>query len=121
VKRDTGLELLLELHGTEYTENNGYWYRIEAWIIDSTPERPHGIRYNLTLHDKYNKRILGFDNAHAVKHKKKKKYKGRIVEYDHTHETALDKGTPYEFVNAEQLLQDFFNRLNQILDNLKAK
>ncbi len=81
----------------------------------------HGIRYNLTLHDKYNKRILGFDNAHAVKHKKKKRYQGRIIEYDHTHETAWDKGTPYEFVNAEQLLQDFFNRLNQVLDNLKVK
>ncbi len=28
---------------------------------------PHGIRYALTLHDRYGTRLLGFDNAHAVK------------------------------------------------------
>lgn len=92
MKRDTGLELFFELYGTEYTEDNGYWYRIEPWIIHSTPERPYGIRYNLILYDEYNKRILEFDNAHAVKHKEKNN----------------------EFVSAEQLLQDFFNRQNQI-------
>jgi len=32
---------------------------------------PHGIRYSLTLHDKYGARVLGYDNAHAVKPPKK--------------------------------------------------
>lgn len=87
MKRDTSLDVLLELNNTEYTEENGYWYRIEAWLVESSPERPHGIRYNLTLHDNYNKRIFGFDNAHAIR-KQKGKYKGRIVEYDHIHNIA---------------------------------
>ena len=47
--RDVGLETLLALDGTEYTEENGYWYKIEAFTIEPTEERPHGIRYNLTL------------------------------------------------------------------------
>lgn len=61
---DNGLDVLLDLNGTEYTEENGYWYKIEAWRVKVTKERPHGIRYNLTLHNNYNKRIIGFDNAH---------------------------------------------------------
>ena len=125
MKRDNGLDLLLELelNGTEYTEENGYWYRFEAWLVEKTPARPHGIRYNLTLHDNYNKRILGFDNAHAVKGDKKHtgKYQGRIVEYDHMHKHHLDKGTPYSFKNAEQLVQDFFQEINRILENLNRK
>ena len=27
MKRDTGLDILLELSNTEYTEENGYWYK----------------------------------------------------------------------------------------------
>lgn len=119
MSKDPGLDVLLELNGTEYTEENGYWYRIEAWIVEPTKERPHGIRYNLTLHNNFNKRILGFDNAHAVKPKKKSRFSGRIVEFDHVHNHPLDKGTPYSFSNAEQLLKDFFNRVNQVLDELK--
>lgn len=76
--------------------------------MEPTPEIPHGIRYNLTLHNKYNERIFGFDNAHAVSIRGNKKYKGRIVQYDHVHTTATDKGRYYEFVSAGQLLQDFF-------------
>ena len=30
MKRDPGLDVLLELTGTEYTEENGYWYKIET-------------------------------------------------------------------------------------------
>ena len=63
MKSDVGLEILLSLNKTEYTEENGYWYKIEALQIEPTKERPHGIRYNLTLHDNYNQRILGFDNG----------------------------------------------------------
>lgn len=41
---DVGLEILLSLDGTEYTEANGYWYKIEASKVQSTKERPHGIK-----------------------------------------------------------------------------
>ena len=123
MKRDIGLDTLLELNGTEYTEENGYWYRIEAWLVEPTKERPHGIRYNLTLHDPYNQRILGFDNAHGIKipAKLKKKYQGRVVAYDHQHRSRLDKGVPYVFETAEQLLQDFFTEISEILENIQHR
>ena len=118
MKPDAGLEILLSLDGTEYTEENGYWYKIESSKIEPTKERPHGIRYNLTLHDNYNQRILGFDNAHAVKAKKHGCYAGTIVSYDHVHRSIKDKGVPYEFENAQQLLNDFLNDVNSILNKL---
>jgi len=116
--KDSGLETLLALDGTEYTEENGYWYKIEAFLVESTRERPHGIRYCLTLHDNYNQRILGFDNAHGIKVKEGGRYSGRIIKYDHVHTSINDKGTPYEFDGAEQLLKDFFQEVNAILQQL---
>lgn len=68
--KDVRIETLLALDGTEYTEENGYWYKFEVSLIEPTKERPHGIRYNLTLHDNYNQRILGFDNVHGIKLRK---------------------------------------------------
>ena len=116
--RDVGLETLLALDGTEYTEEKGYWYKIEASLIEPTEERPHGIRYNLTLHDYYNQRILGFDNAHGIKVKGSGRYSGQIIKYDHVHTSMRDKGTPYEFESAEQLLRDFFQEVNSIIQKL---
>ena len=45
---------------------------------------------------------MGFDNAHAVKPKKRDQFKGRIVAYDHQHASKADKGTPYAFSSAQQ-------------------
>ena len=118
MKSDIGLEVLLSLDGTEYTEENGYWYKIEASRVEPSKERPHGIRYNLTLHDNYNQRILGFDNAHAVKAKKHGYYTGVIMSYDHVHRSIKDKGLPYEFKDAQQLLNDFLNEVNSVLNKL---
>ena len=120
MKTDRTLDVLLSLDGTEYTEENGYWYKIEARRVEPSAERPHGIRYNLTLHDNENRRILGFDNAHGIKVKKGGKYCGRVIKYDHVHMTPKDKGQPYEFVNAEQLLKDFFDEVTKIIESLDA-
>jgi hypothetical protein len=115
MKIDHTLDTLLALDGTEYTEENGFWYKIEAKRIEPSEERPHGIRYNLTLHDNNNQRILGFDNAHGIKVKKGGKYSGYIYQYDHVHKSAKDQGQPYEFINAEQLLSDFLAEINKII------
>jgi ribulose bisphosphate carboxylase small subunit len=115
MKKDVGLEVLLSLHGTEYTEENGYWYKIEAWQVESSKEIPHGIRYNLTLHNNHNKRIMGFDNAHAIKIKSRQRFKGRKITYDHQHTSVSDSGIHYEFSSADQLLTDFFKSVNEIL------
>ena len=102
---DYGLEHLLNLDEFEFTYESGHWYKIEVMLVELTKERPHGIRYNLTFHDKHNQRIFGMDNAHGIK--AGKKYSARLLSYDHFHKNKIDKGTPYVFESAEKLLQDF--------------
>jgi len=83
----------------------------------SYAQQGNSSRYSLqpTLHNNYNRRILGFDNAHAIKSASKAKFKGRVITYDHKHSSATDTGTPYTFSSAQQLLNDFFNEVNRIL------
>jgi hypothetical protein len=76
---------------------------------------PHGIRYSLTLHDKYGTRVLGYDNAHAVKPPKKFKFSGQRLPYDHRHRTSSDKGVPYAFETAHRLLEDFFAEVDRVI------
>lgn len=110
--------MLLELNGTRFYEENGYWHKIEAWKVNITPERPHGIRYCLTLHDHYNQRIFGIDIAHAIPGFGRHRYTTRIVTYDHIHESNNDKVTPYHFKNAAQLLEYFYYQVNIILKEI---
>lgn len=119
MQRDHTLDTLLELHETIIHQENGCWMKFEAWQVEPTDEIPHGIRYCLTLHDRYGKRILGYDNSHAVKLPKKFKYAGRRLAYDHKHRHATDKGVPYEFTSAAQLLEDFFAEADRVLQELK--
>jgi hypothetical protein len=75
----------------------------------------HGIRYSLTLHDKYGTRVLGYENAHAVKPPKKFKFAGQRLPYDHRHRSASDKGEPYAFESAYRLLEDFFAEVDRVI------
>jgi len=106
------LETLLNLDGEVFPMENGYWIKFEARRVPATEQIPHGIRYCLTLHDRNNTRLLGFDNAHAYQCKKKK-YSGRKITWDHQHK--LHKIYPYEFDSAGQLLEDFWNAVEQII------
>lgn len=117
---DKDVETLLDLNGSIFDQGDGYWIKIEAWRVGRTPGIPHGIAYSLTLHEPYGTRILGYDNAHAVKPPKKFKYAGRILAYDHKHRHARDKGMPYEYTNAHQLLQDFFDEVDRVLEEARA-
>ena len=92
-REDAGLETLLLLHNEIYDQGNGCWIKIEAWRVEATEHVPHGIRYALTLHDRYGTRLLGFDNAHAVKPPKRMRYTGRRFAYDHRHRHSSDTGT----------------------------
>jgi hypothetical protein len=49
--------------------------------------------------------VIGFDNAHAVK-PKRKKYGARKMTWDHKHQQ--EKVFSYEFESAGQLLVDFW-------------
>lgn len=119
MSKHNGIETLLDLNGQTIEQEHGYWVKIEAHETAVTLEIPHGIRYSLTLHEPYGKRILGYDNAHAVKLPKKFKYAGRRIAYDHKHRHASDKGVPYEFMDPYQLLSDFFTEVDRILKELR--
>lgn len=117
---DKGLDYLLDLDGEVLTQEGGCWVKIEVRSLDkATRECPHRIRYSLTLHDRYGKRLLGFDNAHPVKSRKHGRYAGRRLAYDHKHGRPGDKGVPYVFESAEQLLVDFFAAVDVALGQMK--
>ena len=64
--QDDGLSHLLDLDGNIEVQNEeGYWVKMEVSRVDVTAERPHGIRYSLTLHAPTSERLMGFDNAHG--------------------------------------------------------
>lgn len=104
-------ELLLSMDGQVYVMEKGYWVKFEARSVKPTAERPHGIYYSMTLHDRNNTRILGFDNAHAVD-TKKKGYGARKVTFDHQHKQ--DVVTSYEYVSAAKLMEDFWSEVHAI-------
>lgn len=110
-----GLDTLLDLNGVVIEQDKGCWVKFDVSKTVISKERPHGLRYSLTLHDKYGTRLMGFDNAHYVKPPKKYKYSGQIIAFDHLHCHSADKGIPYEFQNAYQLMQDFFKKVDEIL------
>jgi len=118
MKRDTGIDTLLNLDGFRHVYENAYWYKITAYRVEATDHIPHGIRYNLTFHDNCGTRIFAMDNAH-VPPGKRRGFHGRVVEFDHSHENAKDSGTAYVFSSAEKLVTDFFSRVDRILKSLK--
>jgi hypothetical protein len=111
-EEDNSLETLLLLHGEIFPMSNGYWTKIEAFRVEPNKNIPHGIRYSLTLHDQNNTRILGFDNAHAFK-PKRKKYGSQKITWDHKHQT--NKVYNYEYNSADQLLEDFWDAVKKIV------
>jgi hypothetical protein len=117
---DPGIFTLLDLHGQVLDQGNGYWIKIEAWRVEVSAQIPHGVRYTLTLHEPYGKRILGYDNAHAVKPQKRFKFAGHRLPYDHKHRHISDKGVPYEFQDAFRLLTDFFQEVDRVLKEIKT-
>jgi hypothetical protein len=119
--RDPVIDTLLDLDGSVLDQGNGYWIKIEAHRVDVSPTIPHGIRYSLTLHGPDGKRLLGYDNAHAIRPPKKLKYAGRRLPFDHKHRHASDRGVPYEFKDTNQLLNDFFVDADQILQDVRRR
>ena len=109
---DASLQTLLDLDGEIFPMDNGYWTKFEACRVEPTEQIPHGIRYSLSLHDRNNTRILGFDNAHAYK-PKKKKYGACKVTLDHKHK--IERIYNYEFESASQLIEDFWKAVEEIL------
>ncbi len=108
------LAYLLDFDGTRYLFEEGYWVKIEVKRTAASPERPHGLSYSLTLHDPAGVRLLGFDNAHSVA-PRGARYKARADAHDHWHRTEADKGRPYAFQSAVQLVADFLDEVERVL------
>lgn len=120
MSKDKGLDYLLDLDGEILAQEKRCWVKIEARKLEkATKEYPHRIKYCLTLHDRYGKRLLGFDNAHPIKTRKRGSFIGRTVTYDHEHVNPSEKGVPYVFESAEQLLVDFFTQVDKVLRAMK--
>lgn len=120
MSKDNGLDYLLDLDGEILAQEKRCWIKIEARkLAKGTRECPHGVKYCLTLHDRYGNRLLGFDNAHPVKTRKRGRFTGRRIAYDHKHMNPSDKGTPYVFESAEQLVADFFAAVDEVLKAMK--
>lgn len=109
------LEYLLNLDGEVFPMDNGFWVKFEAKKVESNPNIPHGVRYSLTLHDKFNKRVIGYDNAHSYK-PTGKKYGAKKETWDHIHKKM--EVFPFEFENAGQLMEDFWHTVDQYMENL---
>jgi len=109
------LENLLNLDGEVFPMDNGYWVKFEAHLVESTLSVPHGVKYSLTLHDKRNHRVIGYDNAHS--YKPSKKYGAKKETYDHIHK-KMDI-VSYEFKSASQLIEDFWESVEYYMENNK--
>lgn len=111
--RDTGIENLLELDGEIFPMDNGYWVKFKVRVVPESKHIPHGIRYSLSLHDRYNRRVIGYDNAHGVKLPRRRKLAVKREIWDHKHQTL--EIFPYEFESAYKLMEDFWSDVNDII------
>ena len=112
--RDPSLDTLLDLDGQILVVDprNRYWVRFEVKRVEPSPERPHGLKYSLTLHDAENRRLVGFDNAHPVRQSAGPSGK---PEGTHDHKHRLRTIRPYDYEDAATLLADFWAEVDSIL------
>ena len=107
--RDHSLDTLLDLDGQVLfvDQRARFWVKFEARRVEPDAERPHGIRYSLTLHDAKGARLVGFDNAHPGGGEK------RGSAADHRHRGAAIRA--YRYVDAATLLTDFWREVERVL------
>jgi hypothetical protein len=115
---DHALEYLLAFDGEIHQlGSQGYWLKFVVKRVPSSPTRPHGIGYSLTLHDAENHRVFGMDNEHAVDHPGSR-HKARPTTFDHEHRHETDRGRPYAYTDAARLIADFFAGVERRLAEL---
>src|ERR1700693_1211886 len=108
------LEFLLAFDGHVHHLDGDYWLKFEVTRVGPTTERPHGLSYSFTLHAPDGTRLVGFDNAHSVP-ATGSRFKRPPDANDHWHRTKSDPGRPYQFKDAETLIDDFFNEVERML------
>jgi hypothetical protein len=112
MERDHSLDTLLLLDGETFIVESGFWVKFEVKQVPSSPEKPHGLDYSLTLHDNRNQRLLGFDNAHPIRQSSGPGARTRM-ERDHMHRGLRVRY--YDYQDAVTLLADFWMEVDLIL------
>ncbi|MFZ4441306.1 MAG: hypothetical protein ACOYOS_23075 [Syntrophales bacterium] len=75
-------------------------------------EKPYS-REDESLVGLHNRRVLGFDNAHAIR-PARKGYAARKITWDHRHK--CEKVSHYEYEPAGQLLEDFWREVERVVE-----
>jgi len=105
-RRDANaLAVFLSLDDERFRLDDSHWVKFEVTRVEPSPQVPHGIKYSLTLHDRYNQCVLGYDNGHAMTGRKRR-YQARRQIWDHRHEG--DHVEPHDFGSPVKQLQDFW-------------
>lgn len=112
--RDASLDNLLFLDGERFVidVDGKFWVRFEVKQCEVTAERPHGLKYSLTLHGEDGARLLGFDNAHPIREGSGPGARTRI-EFDHKH--SGEQIRFYVYNDAATLLANFWIEVEMIL------
>lgn len=109
---DKDLRNLIEQSGI-HRMANGYQVVIRANWTDACEQKPHALDYALILQNEHGTRILGFDNSHAYDGA------GEDEPWDHEHKPGMvGQRFRYDFMNAGQLLTDFFERVETYHNSL---
>ncbi len=116
----SGIENLLMLDGEviEADSELEYFAHFTTSKVEVSEGRPHGIKYSLTLHDKDNERLMGFDNAHAFEDKRRRKFSKhrKLSKWDHKHKLKeVSVISPYDYETAEKLLSDFWVAVDEAI------
>jgi Family of unknown function (DUF6516) len=114
IARDSSLDTLVDLDGETFViGDGGHWVKFDVKRVTPTEERPHGLRYSLTLHAASGERLVGFDNAHAVPSQSGPAGRSRTGPHDHRH--RLRSVRPYDYQDAASLLADFWAEVEAVL------
>jgi hypothetical protein len=112
--RDQTFDVLLDLDGETFVIDPAgkYWVKFEVKEVAVSAERPHGLKYSLTLHNEAGERLVGFDNAHAVK---SGRGPGAISPEAHDHRHRMRTVRPYDYKSPADLLEDFWSEVDAVL------
>jgi hypothetical protein len=112
-RRDRRLDTLLDLGGQVFVidERGDYWVKFDVKRVPATKERPHGLDYSFTMHGPGNERLVGFDNAHAVR--RSGGPVGATPTYDHRHRMGTIR--PYAYRDPATLVADFWAEVDSVL------
>jgi hypothetical protein len=111
LEEDSTLDRLLDLDGSIMAMGHGYWVEVHATRILPTQAKPHGIDYRLCLLGPDGRRLVCYDNAHAIRSNSRSRKRPPM--HDHVHRG--NRVVSYSYSNAETLVTDFWTDVDRAL------